>query len=73
MSGSASHILRELLAKIAGNPYAVECDLIDPITIFIATGLRRLELSALLWVDLHTTAGTVGVRTGRTRISGGQR
>jgi hypothetical protein len=29
--------LRDLLATIAGNAYCVECDLVDPITIFIAT------------------------------------
>ena len=58
--------LRELLAKIAGNRYSVECDLVDPITIFIATGLRRSELLAPRWVDLDTTAGTLAV-TGKLK------
>jgi integrase len=62
--------LRELLAKIAGNPYSVECDLVDPITIFIATGLRRSELLALRWVDLDTAAGTLAVTGKLVRISG---
>jgi integrase len=62
--------LRELLGKIAGNKYSVECDLVDPITIFIATGLRRSELLALRWVDLDTVAGTLAVTGKLVRISG---
>lgn len=62
--------LRDLLAKIADNPYSVECDLVDPITIFIATGLRRSELLALRWVDLDTTAGTLAVTGKLVRVSG---
>ena len=62
--------LRELLGKIAGNKYSVECDLVDPIAIFIATGLRRSELLALRWVDLDTAAGTLAVTGKLVRVSG---
>jgi hypothetical protein len=53
-------MLHELVAKIAGKPYAVECDLVAR----SCWPLRR--------VDLDITAGTVaGFRTGRIGISGG--
>jgi integrase len=62
--------LRELLGKIAGNKYSVDCDLVDPITIFIATGRRRSELLALRWVDLDAAAGTLAVTGKLVRVSG---
>ncbi len=34
-------------------------DLIDPIIIFAATGLRRSELFALRWEDFDEAAGTI--------------
>ena len=62
--------LRELLVGIATNEYAVDSDLVDPITVFIATGLRRSELLALRWVDLDHRAGTMAVTGKLVRISG---
>jgi integrase len=62
--------LRELLAGIATNDYSIESDLVDPVTIFVATGLRRSELLALRWVDFDTAAGTLAVTGKLVRISG---
>ena len=62
--------LRDLLAAMAGNPYALECDLVDPITIFVATGLRRSELLALRWADFDTATGTLAVMGNLVRIAG---
>ena len=45
-------------AGIGGVPAA---DLVDPIIMFIATGLRRSELFALRWEDFDETAGTITV------------
>ena len=61
--------LRELLARMAGSSYAMECDLVDPITIFIATGLRRSELLALRWTDFDTSTGTLAVTGKLVRIA----
>jgi integrase len=36
-------------------------DLVDPITVSIATGLRRSELLRLRWSDLDAGAGTLAV------------
>ena len=36
-------------------------DLVDPITVLIATGLRRSELLGLRWIDFDTDAGTITV------------
>jgi integrase len=62
--------LRELMAAIAINEYAVESDLVDPVTVFIATGLRRSELLALRWIDFDRSAGTLAVTGKLVRISG---
>jgi integrase len=35
--------------------------LVDPITLFIATGLRRSELLALRWSDFDADVGTIAV------------
>ncbi len=47
--------LRELLAKLRTSDYCRGHDLVDPITILIATGLRRSELLALRWDGMTTT------------------
>ena len=45
-------------------------DLVDPITLLIATGLRRSELLALRWSDFDAAAGTVAVTGKVVRQSG---
>ena len=53
--------LRELLAKLRASETCRKRDLVDPITLLIATGLRRSELLALRWIDFDAEAGTVAV------------
>jgi integrase len=43
---------------------------LDPITILIATGLRRSELPALRWDDYDDGAGTVAVTGKVVRVAG---
>jgi len=43
--------LRELLAKLRTSEFCQKCGLVDPITMLIATGLRRSELLGLRWAD----------------------
>ena len=57
--GTDGEELRDLLRRIATNDYCVDNDLVDPITIFVATGLRRSELLALRWSDYDAKAGTL--------------
>jgi integrase len=54
--------LGDLLAKLRASDYCRARDLIDPITVLIATGLRRSELLGLRWVDFDVDAGTLTVR-----------
>ncbi len=53
--------LRELLGKLRASATCHKRDLVDPITLLIATGLRRSELLALRWSDFDQTAGTIAV------------
>ena len=53
--------LCELLAKLRASETCRKRDLVDPITLLIATGLRRSELLALRWIDFDAEAGTVAV------------
>jgi integrase len=62
--------LRELLAKLRASEACQAADLVDPITVFIATGLRRSELLALRWVDFDEKAGTITVSGKIARIQG---
>jgi integrase len=41
--------LRHLVAKLHSSKTCQDADLVDPILVFIATGLRRSELLALRW------------------------
>lgn len=45
-------------------------DLVDPVTLLIATGLRRSELVALRWSDFDTDAGTIAVTSKVVRQRG---
>jgi integrase len=62
--------LRELLANLRASETCQAADLVDPITVFIATGLRRSELLALRWEDFDQQAGTITVSGKIARISG---
>lgn len=53
--------LRELLGKLRASEYCRDHDLVDPITILIATGVRRSELLALTWQNFDEAAGTLTV------------
>lgn len=67
LSGSQ---LRELLAKLRADDYCQQNDLVDPITVLIATGLRRSELLALRWTDFDETTGTLTVTGKVVRVAG---
>ena len=45
-------------------------DLVDPITLLIATGLRRSELLGLRWADYNEEAGTITVTGKVVRVAG---
>jgi integrase len=62
--------LRELLAKLRRSAYCGKNDLADPITLLIATGLRRSELLALRWVDFDADASTLAVTGKLVRATG---
>jgi integrase len=62
--------LRALFGKLRASEYCQKNDLVDPITIFIATGLRRSELLGLRWSDFDGKAGTVAVTGKVIRAAG---
>jgi integrase len=62
--------LRALFGKLRASEYCQKNDLVDPITIFIATGLRRSELLGLRWSDFDEKAGTVAVTGKVIRAAG---
>jgi integrase len=53
--------LRDLLGKLRADEYCLRNDLVDPITILMATGPRRSELLALRWSEFDEKAGTIAV------------
>lgn len=62
--------LRDLLGQLRASDYCREHDLIDPITVLIATGLRRSELLGLRWSDFDESAGTLTVSGKVVRVAG---
>lgn len=62
--------LRDLLGKLRASLACEEADLIDPVTLLAATGLRRSELLALRWQDYDELAGTITVCGKVARIEG---
>ncbi|MEE2057777.1 site-specific integrase [Rhodococcus artemisiae] len=62
--------LRALLIALDDSEYCKANDLVDPITLLIATGLRRSELLALRWADVDDEAGTVTVSGKVVRAKG---
>jgi integrase len=62
--------LRVLLGKLQVSILCVETDLVDPITLLAATGLRRSELLALRWTDFDEAAGAIAVSGKIVRLGG---
>lgn len=62
--------LRELFAKLRASEDCQRHDLVDPITLFIATGLRISELLGLRWVDYDAKAATIAVTGKVVRATG---
>jgi integrase len=62
--------LRDLLAKVRASEYCRKHDVVDPITLFIATGLRLSELLGELWTDFDEDTGTIGVTGKIVRVKG---
>lgn len=62
--------LRELLAKLRASEACQRADLVDPITVLAATGMRRSELLALRWCDFDESSGTLSVSGKVARIAG---
>jgi integrase len=62
--------LRDLLVKLGASKFCQDHDLVDPITLLMATGLRRSELLGLSWVDYDQAAGTIAVTGKVVRVSG---
>lgn len=62
--------VRALLTKLQESERCKEADLVDPITILIATGLRRSELMGLRWSDFDEKTGTLTVSGKVVRVLG---
>lgn len=71
-SALTSEELRGLLTKLRKSEACQRHDLVDPITLFIATGLRISELLGLQWADFDETASTLTV-TGKVIRAAGKR
>ncbi|HSS26061.1 MAG TPA: site-specific integrase [Mycobacterium sp.] len=63
--------LRGLLAQLRASEACQRHDLVDPITLFIATGLRISELLGLRWADFDEAAATLTI-TGKLVRAAGQ-
>lgn len=62
--------LRDLLGKLTASESCRELDLVDPVTVLIATGVRRSELLGLRWSDWDEKAGTITVAGKVVRAKG---
>ncbi len=62
--------LPDLLTNLAASEFYAQHDLVDPITLLIATGLRRSELLGLRWEDFNQKAGTLTVSGKIIRVPG---
>jgi integrase len=63
--------LRGLLGKLRASSACQRHDLVDPITLFVATGLRISELLGLQWSDFDEDAATLTI-TGKVIRAGGK-
>lgn len=68
--GLTAEQLRDLLQKLQASKFCQDHDLVDPITLLIATGLRRSELLGLRWIDYDDAARTLAVAGKVVRVSG---
>jgi integrase len=68
--GLTAEQLRDLLQKVQASKFCQDHDLVDPITLLIATGLRRSELLGLRWVDYDYETRTLTVAGKVVRVSG---
>jgi integrase len=62
--------LRDLLAKLRASEKCQRHDLVEPITLFIATGLRISELLGLQWADFDESAATLTITGKVIRAAG---
>jgi integrase len=62
--------LRSLLGKLRASAYCQKNDLVDPITIFIATGARISELLGFVRQDYAEEASTITVTGKLVRVAG---
>ncbi|MDM1896015.1 site-specific integrase [Mycobacteroides abscessus] len=62
--------VRGLLAEVRTSNYSAEHDIADPITLLIATGLRRSELLALRWTDFSEDSAELTVAGKLVRATG---
>lgn len=69
-SALTSDELRGLLAQLRKSDLCQRHDLVDPITLFVATGLRISELLGLRWSDFDQSAGTLTVTGKVVRATG---
>lgn len=68
--GLTADQLRDLLENLQRSTYCQNHDLVDPVTLLIATGLRRSELLGLRWLDFDNEAGTLTVSGKVIRVAG---
>ena len=66
----ATEELGDLLEKVQMSDFCIEKDLVDPIHMLMATGLRRSELLGLRWVDYDPVGGNVTVTGKLIRVHG---
>ena len=62
--------LGALLVALRESEYCTDNDLTDPITLLIATGVRRSELLAIRRQDVDLDAGTVAITGKVVRVKG---
>jgi integrase len=68
--GLTAEQLRDLLGTLRASKFCQDHDLVDPVTLLIATGLRRSELLGLRWTDYDDEAGTLTVSGKVIRVAG---
>lgn len=62
--------LSALLINLRLSVYCQEHDMIDPVTLLIATGIRRSELLALRWSDFDAEKETISINGKLVRATG---
>lgn len=62
--------LRNMMTQLRESELCQRHDLVDPITLFVATGLRISELLGLRWTDFEAKASTITITGKVVRASG---